>query len=169
MTTVLICFKEKKIVADRQRTCNRVYGNGVIIDAQVRRDDVCKIKEVTAGVYLVGAGDAAEVLRQYQVLRDTGMVDKSVASKCNLAVVQTKGEGLLVDIYTPEKTQWTWLTGKWRFRRETVQGSTNCIAFGSGSDYAYGAFKGGCSPEDSVRAASRCDEFTGYEIDVVQL
>ena len=169
MTTVLIDFKEKKIVADKQRTYGMVDSKGDIIEAQVSRGTVCKIKQVTQGVFLVGAGDASEVLRQYEILIVTGMVDKSVEGDCTLAVVQVKGEGLLVDLYTYRKTRWTWLTGVGRFNREAVQGTTSCITFGSGGNYAYGAHKAGCSPEDSVRAASKCDEFTSYEIDVVEL
>lgn len=171
MTTILIDFKTKKIVADRQTTCtdlqydlfSQTYKE---LHGQVSYKLSNKIHKVAEGVYLVGAGNKGEVIRQAEHYRKYGTADIKAKDNCTLAVVRVKGEGLFADTYTYQKNKWK---KGGTLIHKVVQGASSIVTFGSGSNYAYGAFMAGCSAEDSVRAASRCDQYTSYEIDVVEL
>lgn len=171
MTTIVIDFKNKKIVADRQLTCTSLKYNMFTetykeIEGQVSYEQGNKIHQVGDGVYLVGAGDGCEIERQKKYYETNGCVDINSKSDCTIAVVRRKGDGLFVDTYEYKKNKWK---SGGKLTHEVVQGSTDVITFGSGGKYAFGAFKAGCSAEDSVRVASKCDQYTSYEIDMVSL
>jgi ATP-dependent protease HslVU (ClpYQ), peptidase subunit len=96
-------------------------------------------------------------------VKKTGFIDKPKGD-CTIALVHIKGDGLLVDLYNAVKT---WCGYKWD--KTIVQGNNKVITFGSGGNFAYGAFMGGLSAEESVVAASKCDIYTSREYDVVEL
>lgn len=167
MTTIFIDFKNKKIVADRQRTSNLVT-KGVDEEASVSYSEACKIHRMGDGVYLVGAGNSDEISRQAMFYRENRRVDHNVLKDCTLAVIRNKGDSLFVDTYQYVKKQSFWLVNKGTFKRESHQ-CINYITFGSGSDAAEVLFLNGFSAEEAVRGASKVDIYTSYEIDVVDL
>lgn len=169
MTTVVIDFKNRIIAADKQTTCNMLDFKGTTINEQIWYETCKKIKLLDNGVYFVGSGNVRELTRQWNQLYFNGRIDKDVKANCTIAVVRAKGDGLFVDLYeyTTVRNYLGQKVGK--FNRTTLQGTTNVITFGSGGTYAYGAFMAGCTAEQSVVVASKCDPYTSYEVDVVEV
>ena len=170
MTTIVIDFQNKMIIADRQQTCTRLSGfTKTEIKEQTQYRDVDKIHTLRNGYYATGAGDSDEIRRQIAHINCFGVIDPKVKSSCILAVVRDKGLGLSVDIYRYKKTKWTWFTGYGEFKLETIQKTNGILSFGSGSDYAFGAYMAGASPKEAVKVAAICDKYTGHEIDCVSV
>lgn len=165
MTTVVIDFKNKKVVADKQATITKckssfIMGTPELLDWTFDMESVSKVFRC-GNTVVVGAGDLNEVNRQRVNWTNKRYVDKPKAD-CTIAVVYNKGDGLLVDLYKAVNTLFGY---KWE--KSLVQGNSTVITFGSGSNYAYGAFMGGLSAEESVVAASKCDKYTSCEYDVM--
>lgn len=171
MTTIVIDFKNKKVVADKQTTSSKVEYSFMKQDYQVL--DYTFLPTITSKIHsltlegqsiiFTAAGDCAEINRQLTRVKKTGFIDKSKGD-CTIALIYNKGDGLLVDLYKAIKT---WRGYKWD--KTIEQGDTNIIIFGSGGNYAYGAFMGGLSAEEAIIAASKCDIYTSSEYDVVEL
>ena len=169
MTTIVIDFKNKLIAADKQSTCNMMV-NGSLIKEQIFYKQCSKIHLVSNDeeIYLLGVGDNYEISRQSLYVARNGHVDNEVLGNCDLVIVRVKGDGLFADIYK-YKTVTNWYGKKiGKFERTSLQGDNNVITFGSGGDYAYGAFMAGCTAEEAVIAASKCDVYTSHEVDVVK-
>lgn len=159
MTTIVIDLKNKEVAADRQRTLE--------IGAVINRSPVTKIHQPEDGVIFVGCGSSTEIEKQLHYFISNGRVYSKPTKDVKLAICKSKGDTLIVDIYSYKPPSFLGrslgLCGS--FERETVNGGSG-ITLGSGSDYAMGAFRAGKSAAESVRVASMCDEFTSYEVDV---
>lgn len=174
MTTVVIDFANRKIVADKQTTSKHFEKRGVLgilgavepklADWSFSTRETCKIHRLEDGRYFVGAGDKSELIRQKDHYNAYGYIDKPKES-VTIALVNRKGDGLFVDLYNSEKKRF----GKYVWEKIYQQGTAELITFGSGGDYAYGAFKAGVSAEEAVVAASKCDKYTSAEYDVEEL
>ena len=162
MTTIVIDLKNKEVAADRQRTLE--------LGAVIGRQDVCKIHQPEDGVIFVGCGSSCEILKQLKYFTSNGMVYHKPTMEVTLAICKSRGDTLIVDIYTYKPPNFLGkalgLCGS--FERETVNGG-GVVTMGSGGDYAMGAFGAGKSAAESVKVASMCDQFTSYEVDVFNL
>lgn len=176
MTTVVIDFKERKVLADRQTT--QTYYEEISVlhmvtgtEPKVNRDSFGiesnnKIHKV-GDVVIVGSGDRVEVLRLVKEYTYRKHIPLPETDNVTLAVVRKKGEGLFVELYDGKKGKHFWNSPVWDFK--VIQGNENTITFGSGGEYAYGAIKAGVSSEAAMVAASKCDKYTSFEYDVVTL
>lgn len=176
MTTVIIDFKEKKVLADKQTTQTYYEESSVlhtlsVIEPKINKesfgiehnDKIHKVRDVI----LVGSGDRDEVLRLKKEYTYRNHIPKPKTDNVTLAVVRKKGDGLFVELYDGQKGKHFWNSPAWDFK--IIQGNDNIITFGSGGDYAYGAIRAGVSSEEAMVAASKCDKYTSFEYDVVTL
>lgn len=176
MTTVIIDFKEKKVLADKQTTqtfredasiLHMVMGTKPKInDTSFGIESNDKIHKV-GDVVLVGAGDTGEILRLVKSYTSYGYIPKPEVKDVTMAVVRAKGKGLLVELYEGQGGKHFWNSPTWDFK--VIQGEDNVITFGSGGNYAHGAIKAGVSSDEAMEAASKCDKYTSFEYDVVTL
>ena len=176
MTTVVIDFKERKVLADRQTTQTyyekfSIFHRVTVTEPKINKDSFSieandKIHKV-GDVVLVGSGDRDEVLRLVAEYINRNHVPKPKTDNVTLAVVRKKGDGLFVELYDGKKGKHFWNSHVWDFK--VIQGNDSIITFGSGGDYAYGAIKAGVSSEEAMVAASKCDKYTSFEYDVVTL
>jgi len=168
MTTVLIDFKERKIVADNQTTYSKVNGEflGTSGEDYFYPEKSNKVHPIGDGAYFVGSGDAFELDRQLAYIIKSKKFLTKPKSSVKIAIVRRKNEGLLVDVYEAQKSEYLGIKS---WKKVITQGNYQVITFGSGGDYAAGAFMGGCSAEASVIAASKCDISTGLGITVVEV
>lgn len=143
-------------------------GNSVI-ECEVSYSLANKIRVLDDNFWFVGCGDADELLRQYNHLIHHGTVDRYAKADVTFTTIRSKGDGLYVDIYDSEKHPFGWLGFSRTLKRTTQQGNTGYITMGSGGKYAEVLFLNGFSAEDSVRGASKCDIYSSYEIDAVEI
>lgn len=176
MTTVVIDFKERKVLADRQTTqtyyeetsvLNMMTGTEPEINKESFRikfnDKIHKVGDVV----IVGSGNRDEILRLKKEYTYRNHIPKPKTDDVTLAVVRCKGDGLFVELYDGQKGKRFWNSPTWDFK--TIQGNDTIITFGSGGDYAYGAIRAGVSSEEAMVVASKCDKYTSFEYDVVTL
>ena len=167
MTTVLIDFKNKKIVADKQSTYSKCEDDfwGCKGEDYFHPEVTSKIQKME-GYWFVAAGKVSEIDRQQQLLRGGNMFLSSPRAIVTIALVRAKNKGLIVDVYKAVESKFFKFLS---WEKEVVQGDSKVITFGSGGNFAYGAFMGGCSAEESVTAASYCDIYTGLGLDVEEV
>lgn len=168
MTTVLIDFSSKKIVADNQSTYSKIHGDflGLSGDSYFYPKLTNKIHTLEDGAYFVGAGSCKELERQLNRLLGGFIFLDKPKEEVSIAIVRSKNNGLLVDMYETVTSKHLNIKS---WKKTLIQGDSKVVTFGSGGDFAQGAFRGGCSPEDSVIAASKCDTSTGLGITVVEV
>ncbi|QHZ59843.1 peptidase HslV family [Alteromonas phage vB_AmeM_PT11-V22] len=176
MTTVIIDFKERKVLADKQTTqtfykevspIRYMLSDNIPINEEsfaIQSND--KIHRI-GDVVLAGAGNRSEILRLVEHYEYKGYIPPPKEEDVTIAVVRRKGEGLFVELYDAQKGKHFWNSPKWDL--QLIQGTDNFITFGSGGNYAYGAIKAGVPSEDAIRAASKCDKYTSFEYDSVTL
>lgn len=84
--------------------------------------------------------------------------------------VKLKDSGCLDVIkYTPESMD-CWFGKKHYWNHNWTLLSDNSTRFyGSGSDYAEGAYRAGVSPEEAIIAASKCDHYTNGDVQAYEL
>jgi len=84
--------------------------------------------------------------------------------------VKRKGDSLEIDIYTAIKLKNKWWQGdKFDWGVGYYCDNKGYIVDGSGGQYAAGALEMGATGEEAIIAASRLDQYTGTEVDVVAL
>jgi hypothetical protein len=170
MTTILIDFKNKKIVADNQTTYSKKHSDFLGSSGRdyfyPQKESKIFLVSKKERVYFTGAGDAHELDRQLKSLRrDTKFLSRP-KGEVKIALIREKNGGLLVDIYETKYSKYLQVA---YWHKEIIQGNSQVITLGSGGDFAYGAFMAGCSAEESVIAASRCDTSTGLGITTVEV
>lgn len=179
MTTVFIDFKEQTILADRQSTSTHYKPYEDLWDLAKKRQLVPhsfsieskdKIYSVEGDdpCVLVGAGVSSEIERLKKFFNRHGYIDFPETEDVTMAVVRKKGKGLFVELYTGKSSK-KWYRTKHYWDVERLQGNTQVVTFGSGGDYAYGAYKAGASPVEAMRTASECDIYTSSDIDIKKL
>jgi hypothetical protein len=168
MTTILIDFKERKIVADNQTTLYKRHGDflGTSGDDYFYPKSTNKIHALPDGAWFVGAGVCSELERQLNRLLDGSIFLDKPRDIVSIAIVRSKNKGLLVDLHEAVESKYLKIKS---WEKYLYQSEVKVLTFGSGGSFAYGAFMGGCSAEDSVIAASKCDTYTGLGITVVEV
>lgn len=170
MTTIVIDFKGKRVFSDKQATYTPrgVRFTGDNPDIRRYYQDTYKVFTLNDGVYLAGSGDLNAIHEQITYIQEHRFIGKPTGDM-TIALVRAKGEGLFVDYYNTIK-KWSWWKGYYYiWEHKTIQKSEGFLSFGSGGKYAAGAIQGGSTIERAMKVASELDEFTGCDIDVVEV
>lgn len=176
MTTVIVDFKEKKIVADKQTThkynkevstLRYMFSGSIPINEQsfnmTYNDKIHKVGDV----FITGSGNRDEILRLAKKYEERSHIVQPKTGDVTVLVVRPKGEGLFVEIYDGRKGKYFWSRPTWGVTFK--QGKSGYIVIGSGGNYAYGALMAGVSAEEALIAASRADNYTSDKYDVVEV
>ncbi|WP_290738585.1 hypothetical protein [Haliea sp.] len=167
MTTVIIDFKDKKVLADKQTTQMFYKGSSKHLNDKSFAIDTNDKIHRHDDILLTGSGDRDEILRLIRIYKNRGHIVEPNLPDVTIAVVRAKGDGLFIELYNSVKGKHFWNSPTWDLK--LIQGDDNVITFGSGGDYAMGAIKAGVSSEEAMIAASKCDKYTSFEYDVVRL
>lgn len=176
MTTIVVSFKELRIVADRQMTRMSVSG-GTEGTSRLTYFEVDKIFEVGDGIYLTGAGCYNSLRESAEFYKENGILPDTPNGDLSICIVRRKGDTLAVDVYESElkcfKRKGLLFTKKepvyhWGLRKYLCSDAGH-YTLGSGGRYAMGALNVGATPEAAIRAAAQSDVYTGTILDSVSL
>lgn len=176
MTTIIVDFKNKKVVADKQTT--HTYSKEVSAIRYFLSDTIPineksfnitysdKIHKV-GDVIITGSGDRNEILRLVQKYEERSHIVEPKTDNVTVLVARSKGDGLFVEIYDGKKGKYFWSKPTWDMTFK--QGDKGYVTIGSGSHYAYGALMAGVSAEEALVAASKSDNHTSAKYDVMEV
>lgn len=164
MTTCIIDMEAEKVYADDMQTRTSWTVNHHMLGMlKTKSDEITqykpteKVEKTEEGHIITGAG-CGKAYKGF-VMGYPHSIPKAPKSNTSIYVCSKQGETFRVIIYKSVKRFWGW---KWE--SEEVSPSSRYLLSGSGSEYAYGALMAGCTPEQAIKAASKCDPSTSANV-----
>ena len=170
MTTIVIDYENQMVYADKTGTVKhdtshslleRIFiGNSSIDEVTSFVDTQEKIRRTSEGYLVTGAG-CASTLDGF-----TGWpnhIPKVPKHKTTVVILFPCGGSVRELRYTCEENKSWWRPKKWEQEVTVENKGFSCI--GSGGMYARGALEAGVHPRDAIKAASRVDFSTGFQVD----
>lgn len=161
MTTLIVDLDNKIIATDRQTTT--AFRNSKEQIRDYKDNPKIRILEDYTGMYLLGTGD-----------RDT--IDNFADEYCggNILTLPCKGIDTTIIVVRYDMGKLTAIVYEskdkfWRNKWEITYVAEGIITGGSGAKYAEGALATGATHEEAIRAAIKCDQYSGMGIDILDL
>lgn len=164
MTTCIIDVENETVYADDMQTRTSWQEHSFLGILKTKTDEVLqyvpteKVEKTEGGHIITGAGCG----RAYKgfVMGYPHSIPKAPTCTTHIYVCSKQGETFRVVLYTSVKGFW----GRWKWKSEQVCPTSKYLLSGSGSEYAYGALMAGCTPEEAIKAASKCDPSTSANV-----
>lgn len=186
MTTVIIDGKTKAIYTDtRQTQVTSRRGNFMLFLFKVPHinkcteyhliDDAVKCFYISKEVgYITSTGDTHlfnECVSLSKKNNEFSLPDVSYGySPVTIINVKLKDNGFLDVVTYKPKTNKRWFGEEYYWDNNWTMITEEGISFyGSGADYAEGAYRAGASPKEAIVAASKCDHYTNCNINIYDL
>jgi hypothetical protein len=167
MTTVIIDFDSKGIYADSRATSSGLTSTNIEGEYNSYDNYVEKIRTLGEGRYSVGCGSLEDYENFVYDMASRITVSIPTKARNSFYVVSENLRGLEVWEYSSikEPSFFMRLIGrKYKWKIDYHNNTTGYIVAGSGSSYARGALKFGASPEEAIRCAAMCDEYTNNTV-----
>lgn len=165
MTTIIADLKNKRIYSDK---CASQEKDSTMVHTLITKVGITYQPRLTSG-----CGKARIVLDAIS------RVDNSPIPVPKIYDEDSNGT-MVIEMSGKKETANTYLytlMGKKKFlffkkhywMRTLITGNSGYECLGSGRKYAEGALATGCTPEEAIIAAGKCDNYTGLGVDMVEL
>lgn len=184
MTTVIIDGKTKAIYTDTRQTQTTSGGTYSFLGFNLKHNKSTQIHLIDDGVkchyiskevgYITSTGcvylfnECVRLSKQHNEFTLPKL--HNGYSSTTILNVKLKDNGYLEVIKYVPKTQNGLFSSKHYWQNNwTLLSDTGIQFYGSGSDYAQGAYCAGISPKDAIIAASKCDHYTNANVQIYNI